>query len=411
MEYQEKEMEKNASQEGTGAALFRKCANYRVARDIMASGYYPYFKPISSGLDTEVVINGRRLIMIGSNNYLGLTSDPRVKEAAAKAAQKYGSGCTGSRFLNGTLDLHEELEAQLARFMKREAALVFSTGMQTNLGTISALAGKDDVILIDRQDHASIVDGCRLSFAQVLKFRHNDLVELESMLKSCKEEGKLVIVDGVYSMEGDLADLPGIVPLVKKYGAALMVDEAHGLGVLGEHGRGAVEHFAVEEHTDIVMGTFSKSFASIGGFIAAKEEIIHFVKHHARALIFSAAPPPAAVAAVIECIRIIESEPERRIRLRQISERMRAEYRRMGFDTGQSQSPIIPLLIGDDLLTFKMWKELFENGVFVNPAVSPAVPPGRALLRTSYMATHSDEQLDRVLEIVEKAGKKLGLLR
>lgn len=404
-------MEKNASQEGTGAALFRKCANYRVARDIMASGYYPYFKPISSGLDTEVVINGRRLIMIGSNNYLGLTSDPRVKEAAAKAAQKYGSGCTGSRFLNGTLDLHEELEAQLARFMKREAALVFSTGMQTNLGTISALAGKDDVILIDRQDHASIVDGCRLSFAQVLKFRHNDLVELESMLKSCKEEGKLVIVDGVYSMEGDLADLPGIVPLVKKYGAALMVDEAHGLGVLGEHGRGAVEHFAVEEHTDIVMGTFSKSFASIGGFIAAKEEIIHFVKHHARALIFSAAPPPAAVAAVIECIRIIESEPERRIRLRQISERMRAEYRRMGFDTGQSQSPIIPLLIGDDLLTFKMWKELFENGVFVNPAVSPAVPPGRALLRTSYMATHSDEQLDRVLEIVEKAGKKLGLLR
>lgn len=390
--------------------LFKKCLNFTTAKEIMAQGYYPYFTPISSGLDTEVIIDGRKLIMIGSNNYLGLTSDERVKEAAVQATRRYGSGCTGSRFLNGTLDIHIELEERLARFMNRESGLVFSTGMQTNLGTISAIAGMDDVVFMDRQDHASIVDGCRLSFAKIQKFRHNNMEELERSLSSCEIPGKLIVVDGVYSMEGDLAPLPEIVELAKKYRSAVMVDDAHGIGVLGERGRGTTEHFGLNDEIDIVMGTFSKSFASIGGFICAKEEIIHFIKHHARALIFSAAPSPSAVATVLACLDIIENEPERRERLHQICDRMRYEYKRLGFDIGNSQSAIIPLYIRDDLLTFKMWKELFENGVFVNPAVSPAVPPDGALLRTSYMSTHTDEQLDRVLEVVEKAGKKLGVI-
>jgi 8-amino-7-oxononanoate synthase len=391
--------------------LFEKCINFTEAEEVKKLGVYPYFRPISSGQDTEVMVDGKKMIMIGSNNYLGLTSHPKVKEAAIEAVRKFGSGCSGSRFLNGTLELHEELEDRLAKFMKKEAALVFSTGFQTNLGTISALVNRKDYVIIDRSVHASIVDACRLSFGEVLKFKHNDMDDLARILGNCNNDsGKLIAVDGVFSMEGDIVDLPEIVRLAKKHNARVLVDDAHSIGVLGEHGRGTAEHFGLEDEIDIVMGTFSKSFASLGGFIASSERVINYIKHFSRALIFSASPPPAAVAACLAALKIIESEPERRERLWKITRRMHEEFKSLGFNIGNTQTPIIPIYIGDDMKTFQFWKMLSDEGIFVNPIISPAVPPGSQLIRTSYTATHTDEQMDRVLEVFKKVGKKMGVI-
>jgi len=390
--------------------IFEKCYKFTAAKEIIAAGIYPYFRVIESAQDPEVTVNGKRMIMIGSNNYLGLTNHPRVKEAAIEAIRKYGSGCAGSRFLNGTLDIHVQLEAKLARFMRKESALIFSTGYQTNVGVISALAGKDDVILIDKMDHASIIDGCRLAFSEVKKYRHNDMDDLERLLQQYDDKGKLIVVDGVFSMEGDIVNLPEVVRLAKKYGARVMVDDAHGIGVLGKTGRGTAEHFGLEDEVDLIMGTYSKSLASIGGFIAASEEIIHYIKHFARALIFSASPPPASIASVSTAIDIIEEEPERRERLWKNTRKMLHGFRSFGFDTGVSETPIIPVIVGDDIKAFEMAKMLHDRGIFANVAVSPAVPNGKALMRTSYMATHTDEQLDKVLEAFEEVGKALGII-
>lgn len=394
--------------------LFEKCFNWKDYENAKASGLYPYFQPIEETFGTEVVIGGTRLIMIGSNNYLGLTTDARVKEAAIEATRKYGSSCSGSRFLNGTLALHEELEGELAAFLKKEAAIVYSTGFQTNQGTIAPLLGKDDLVFIDRGDHASILDGVDLSAAEMKRFRHNDANDLERLLRttatSHPKAAKLIVVDGVFSMEGDLAPLPRICELKKQYGARLMVDDAHGVGVLGKNGRGTCEHFGVEDDVDLVMTTFSKSFASLGGVIAGPRAVLDWVKHKSRALIFSAAMTPAAVGACLKSLEIIKTEPERRDRLWKITNRMRSEIQRMGFDTGTSESPVVPLVVGDDFRTFLFWKELREEGVFANPVIAPAVAPGWQLIRTSYMATHTDDQMTRVLEIIEKVGKKLDLI-
>jgi 8-amino-7-oxononanoate synthase len=374
------------------------------------SGYYFFFRKLESPQDSEVMVNGKRLIMIGSNNYLGLTNHPRVKEAALKAVEKYGSGCAGSRFLNGNLEIHEELEKKLARFFRKEAALVFATGYQTNLGAISALVGRHDVAIIDRYDHASIIDGCRLSFGEVKKYQHNDMDALESVLKACKGKAKLIIVDGVFSMEGDIADLPGIVRLARAYGARIMVDDAHGIGVLGKGGRGTAEYFGLENEVDLIMGTYSKSLAAIGGFIAGPSEVIKWIKHLGRSMIFSASLPPSLVASVSAALDIIEEQPELRARLWRNTHKMLRGYKTLGYDTGTSETPIIPILIKDTMKTYQMCKLLFENGVFVNSVISPAVPPGRELLRTSYMATHTEEQLDKVLAAFEKVGTQLGVI-
>lgn len=390
--------------------FFDKCRAFTTAKEVMAAGFYPYFRVMESAQDPEVIVGGKKMIMLGSNNYLGLTNHPKVKEAAIAAVRKYGSGCAGSRFLNGTLDIHVELEEKLAKFFRKDAALTFSTGYMTNLGIISSLAGKDDVVVIDKFDHASIIDACRLSFAEIKKFKHSDMNSLEFVLQECGDRGKLVVVDGVYSMEGDIAPLPDIVKVCKKYGARLMVDDAHGIGVLGETGRGTAEHFGLEKDVDIIMGTYSKSLASIGGFAVANEDVIHYMKHHARPLIFSASPPPASVAAVIAALDIIAEEPDRRERLWHHTNKMLKAFKQMGFDTGVAETPIIPLMMGEMERAFMMWKTLGEEGVFVNPVVPPAVPQGRCMIRTSYMATHTDEMLDRVLGIVEKTGKKLGMI-
>ncbi|MGC8837371.1 MAG: aminotransferase class I/II-fold pyridoxal phosphate-dependent enzyme [Anaerolineae bacterium] len=378
--------------------LFEKCREFTIVREAQAQGIYPYFIPLSDTEGTEVVINGKRLIMIGSNNYLGLTTDPRVREAAIEAIRRYGTSCTGSRFLNGTLELHKELEARLARFVGKEAALVFSTGFQTNLGIISALVQRGDYVITDKEDHASIIDGCRLSYGQMKRFRHNDMDSLEQVLKALPADaGKLVVVDGVFSMGGDIAPLPDLVALCKKYGARLMVDDAHSVGVLAD-GRGTAAYFGLTDEVDLIMGTFSKSFASLGGFVAGDEQVIHYIQHFARSFIFSASIPPANAAAALAALDIIEKEPERCRRVLAIAERMRKGYQELGFDTGNSQTPIIPIILGDDMLTLFVWRNLFEAGVYTNPVIPPGVPPNKSLLRTSYMATHTDEQMDRVLE-------------
>jgi 8-amino-7-oxononanoate synthase len=396
------------------ADLFDKCTTGTSARarEAIAQGWYPYFKAIDSGADTEVYIKGHKLIMIGSNNYLGLTQDPRVKKAAIEAIERFGSGCTGSRFLNGTLALHEELEARLAEFMKMEAVLIFSTGFTTNQGTISSIVGRKDLVVGDNENHASIVDGTRLAFGKALKYRHNDMKDLDRVLTNNKkpDHGVLIVTDGVFSMGGDIVDLPNLVKTAKKHGARIMVDDAHSLGVLGAHGRGTAEHFGLEGQVDLVMGTFSKSFASIGGFIAGPEEVVHFIKHTSRALIFQASPPPAAVASVLAALDILTKEPERREKLWRNVHKMKNGFNQLGFNTGNSETPIIPIFIGDDEKTFGFWKMLYESGVFANPVVSPAVPPGMSLIRTSYMATHTDEELDQVLGIFEKLGKQFGII-
>lgn len=392
--------------------IFAKCASFTRPLELMAAGLYPYFTPISENLSPEVLIGGRRVIMAGSNNYLGLTHHPQVKEAAARAIQKFGTSCTGSRLLNGTIDLHLELEERLSRFLHREAALVFSTGFQTNLGAIAALVSKDDAAFIDRENHASIIDGCRLSFGTVYKFKHQDMAELDRMLEEAgPSRGKLIVVDGVFSMRGDIVDLPRLAKVASAHDAAIFMDDAHGIGVLGAHGRGTAEHFGMEDRVDLVMGTFSKSLASLGGFIAGKEEVIRYVKHFSRALIFSASIPPSSAAAALAALEVMEREPERRDRLWSHARKMKRGLDALGFDTCGSQTPIISVRIGSDEETFRFWKMLFDEGVFTNPIIPPAVPAGAGMIRTSYMATHTEAQLDRILEIFEKLGRQFGLLR
>lgn len=390
--------------------IFTKCYEYTTAKDAMEQGFYPYFIPLDENEGTEVVFHGHRLIMCGSNNYLGLTTHPKIKKAAQEAIERYGTSCTGSRFLNGTLSLHERLEEELAEWVGKEAALVFSTGMQVNLGSVSSLVGRGDYVIMDKDDHASIVDGARLGYGKIERFRHNDMDHLERVLKSLPDDaGKLVVVDGLFSMEGDLADLPAMLPVLKKYNVRLMVDDAHAMGVLGG-GQGTAAHFGVTDQVDLIMSTFSKSFASIGGFVAGDENVIHYIKHHARSLIFSASIPASNAMAALTALQVMKDEPERIARVNEIGAKMRKAYTELGFDIGRSVSPIIPILIGDDERTFTTWKMLFEAGVFVNPVISPAVSPGHQLLRTSYMATHTDEQLNRVIDIFEKVGKKVGLI-
>ncbi|MGQ9674019.1 MAG: aminotransferase class I/II-fold pyridoxal phosphate-dependent enzyme [Candidatus Aminicenantales bacterium] len=379
--------------------------NPRTAR---AMGLYPFFIPLDQTEGTEVTIEGKRLIMIGSNNYLGLTTHPKVKEAAIEAIRKYGTSCTGSRFLNGTLHLHIELESRLAQFVGLEKALVFSTGFQTNLGTIAALVNSEDVVITDREVHASIIDGVRMSKGQKAFFKHNDMEDLEKILqKYPKEKGKLIIVDGVFSMSGDIAPLPQIIALGKTYNAQLMVDDAHSIGVLGG-GRGTGFHFNCPQDVDLVMGTFSKSFSSIGGFIAGPEEVIDWIRHFARPLIFSASLPAPNVATVLAVLDIIENEPEHVERVNRIGERMRRELKSMGYNIGDTQTPIIPIIIGDMMRTMQAWKTLFEAGIYTNVALPPAVAPEMCLLRTSYMATHTDEQLDKVLEVFQRMRQLIG---
>ncbi len=390
--------------------IFDKCYCFTKAREYMASGYYPYFIPMQGNEGSEAIFQGRRLIMCGSNNYLGLTTHPKVRQAAIDAINTFGTSCTGSRFLNGTLELHEQLEHELAEWVGKEAALVFSTGMQVNLGTISSLVDRHDVVVLDREDHASIVDGARLGWGKVKRFQHNNMEDLEKVLSKIDDKfGKLVVVDGLFSMEGDIALLPEIAKLCKKYGARLMVDDAHALGILGG-GKGTAAHFGLTNEVDLIMGTFSKSLASLGGFIAGDDDIIHYIKHHARSVIFSASIPPANAAAALAALAVMKEEPERVKRVNDIGTYMRDSYQKLGFNTGNSVSPIIPIFVGDDMRAAIIWKAMFEAGVYVNMVVSPAVPEGKQLLRTSYMATHTDEQLSRVLEIFSQVGKQVGII-
>ena len=391
--------------------VFLKCFDFEDAEKIRSVGLYPYFRVIESGQDPVVTMDGQRVIMLGSNNYLGLTNHPEIKAAAARALETYGTGTAGSRFLNGTLDIHVELEEKLARFMHRESALTFPTGFGVNLGVISGLIGRKDVVILDNLDHACILDGARLSFGRVLKYGHNDMDALEERLRSVGDDrAAMIVVDGVFSMEGDLADLPRIVELKKEFGARLMVDDAHGIGVMGENGRGTGEHFGVEDETDLVMGTFSKSLAAVGGFVVGEKKVIDYIKHNARSLMFSAAPAPASVATVIKALEIIKREPERRRNLWDNTDYMKRELIGMGYDTGNSASPVIPVLVGEDVTAFKMTFRLQEEGVFANPVVSPGVPPGRAMIRTSFMATHTRDHLDRALEIFRKVGREMGVI-
>ena len=392
--------------------IFDKCYNFTRADEAMEIDMYPYFTPIQEVKGNKVKVDGKEMIMVGSNNYLGLINHPRVIKAAQEAIDRYGVATCGSRFLNGTLDIHVELERRLAKFMKKEAALAFSTGFQTNQGIISTIVGKGESVLTDRMVHASIFDACRLSFGNVYKFKHNDMDDLERLLSSLgKDNGKLIIIDGVFSMEGDLANLPGIVDLAKKYKAKVMVDDAHGIGVMGENGRGTAEHFGIEDDVDLIMGTFSKSFASLGGFVVGEKKVISYIKHFARALIFSASIIPASVATVLATLDVIETEPERRERLWQITNKMKSGFQALGYDTGETETPIIPVIIGDDDMTFMLWKFLREEGIFTNPVIYPAVPKGQTLIRTSYSATHTDEELDIVLASFEKCGKILGIIK
>jgi 8-amino-7-oxononanoate synthase len=391
--------------------LFDKCKGFTRAREVQALGLYPYFTPIHESEDTVVKIDGKTKVMMGSNNYLGLTHHPKVLEAAEKALHKYGSGCTGSRFLNGTLDLHEILEAKLAEFFGKEACLIFSTGYQANLGLVSGLVGRGETVYLDKLDHASIVDGAKLSFGEVVRFNHGDLEGLERKLR--REDGSrgaMIIVDGVFSMEGDIADLPRLVPLAHKYGAAVAVDDAHSVGVLGPTGAGTAEHFGLTQETDLIVGTFSKSLASIGGFVASDEYVIHYLKHHARPLIFTAALPASNTAGVLAALEILRSEPERRVALWENTRRLQEGLRSLCFDIGLTETPIIPVLIGTLENTFLFWRKLFDAGVFTNPVVPPAVPPSQCRLRTSLMATHTAGQVDFALEAFAKIGRELGVV-
>ena len=391
--------------------IFAKVGELTEVKEAIEQGYYPYFLPLDENEGTEVDYKGHRLIMCGSNNYLGLTTHPKVKEAALEAIKKYGTSNTGSRFLNGTLRLHKELEEELADFVGKEAALVFSTGYQTNLGTIQAMVNREDYVVLDRADHASIVDGAILSQGRIVRFKHNNLEDLARVLsKIPPDRGRMVVVDGIYSMDGDIAPLPEMIKVCKEYNARLMVDDAHSMGVLGPQGNGTAAHFGVTEDVDLIMSTFSKSFASLGGFIAGDADVVQYIQHMGRSMIFSASIPAANAAAARAALHVMKTEPERRERLWAIANRVKRELTNMGFDTGTSETPVIPIIIGDQMKTIFVWKRLFEEGVFVNPVLPPAVPPNKTLLRTSYMATHTDEQIDRVLEAYYKVGKETGVI-
>lgn len=391
------------------ADIFEKCAGFTVAKQLMDADIYPYFKQMESAQGPEVMVEGRKVIMMGSNNYLGIADDPRMKQASIKAVEKYGTGCTGSRFLNGNTVLHAQLEEKLARFKRREAALIYAAGYQMNLGVVACLIGKGDVAIIDKLDHASILDGCALSNKEIRRFKHNDMNDLARILTSVgPDKGKLIIVDGIFSMEGDICPLPDIVRLAKKHGARIMVDDAHATGVLGKSGRGTCEHFGLENgEVDIVTGTCSKAFASVGGFVVGNKDIIHFIQHTSRSMIFSAALPPSSLAAISKALDIIETEPERRKKLWENTKLLNDGLKSLGFCNGTSQTPIIRVLVGDDFQTFKMWKILFAAGVFTNPVISPAVPPGHSMIRVAAMATHTKEHIDKVLNVFEDSFKKM----
>ena len=392
--------------------LFEKAAAFTKAEEFRRAGLYPYFTEFSSAADSgdaEVLMGDRKILMFGSNNYLGLTTNPEVKAAAKEAIDLYGTGCSGSRMLNGTMDLHVRLESELARFMNREAALVFGTGFQTNLGALTTIAQKGDVIIADRNIHASILDGCLASFARTTRFRHNDMADLEKVLASLQpDEGRLIVVDGVFSMEGDTANLPEVVRLARRYDARIYVDEAHAIGVMGPNGRGTAEHYMVEQDVDLVMGTFSKSFASIGGFVAARRDVIEYIKHHSRAFVYSASLAPANAAAVLKAIEIIEREPERRLRLLEIASNMRRELLKLGFRLLDGVTPIIPVVVDDEVLVCRFFWELMGEGIYTNPVLAPAV--SHSLVRISCMATHTEEHAERLLESMYRIGRRLELI-
>jgi 8-amino-7-oxononanoate synthase len=387
-----------------------KVVKYMAAREVISMGLYPYFRAIESDQDTVVKINGKKILMMGSNNYLGLTNHPEVKKAAIEAIRKFGSGCAGSRFLNGTLRIHLELEEKLAEFMHKEAVLLYSTGFQVNQGVLATLMGRNSYIITDKLDHASIIDGARLSFAKMVKFEHNNMVDLERVLESLASQAKLIVTEGVFSMDGDIAPLPEIVRLAEKYEADVMVDDAHSIGVLGPNGDGTAAHFGLTDRVELIMGTFSKSLASVGGFISSSEDVIHYLKHNSRALIFSASPPPASVASVLKALEILQREPERREKLWQNTHRFHRGLKELGFNTGQTETPIIPVVIGDDLLVFQLCHRLQDEGIFVNPVVSPAVNPGQSLIRFSLMSTHQFDQIDFALGKLESVGRELNII-
>lgn len=391
--------------------LQAKLAQYDAPQKAMAAGIYPYFRAIQSDQDTIVTMDGKKVLMFGSNSYLGLTNHPKVKEAAKKAIDKYGTGCAGSPFLNGTLDIHIELESRLAELVKKEAAICYSTGFQVNIGVVSALTDRNDYLLLDEYDHASIIEGSRLSFSKVLKFAHNDMNSLESKLKLCEPDRiKLIVVDGIFSMEGDIINLPEVVKLADKYNASIMVDDAHSMGVIGENGSGTASHFGLTDSVDLIMATFSKSFASLGGFIAADKDTINYLRHNSRSLIFSASMTPASTAAVLAVIDIMKSEPERIKHLWDLTHYALKGFKEMGINTGKAETPIIPLFIRDDIKALQMTRMLLEEGVFVNPVVAPAVPKEDSMIRLSLMATHTFDQVRIAMEKIEKIAKKLGAI-
>ncbi len=392
--------------------LQEKLAQYTEPQKAQAAGVYPYFRAISSEQDSEVIINGQKVLMFGSNCYSGLVNDPRIKEAAIEATRKYGTGCAGSPFLNGTLDLHKQLEARLAEYIGKEDVMIYSTGFGVNLGVVSTLTGREDYILWDERDHASIIEGRRLSFSKHLKYKHNDMESLEAQLQRCEpDKVKLIVTDSVFSMEGDVANMPEIVRLAKKYNATVMADEAHGIGVFGKGGRGVCDHFGVTKDVDLIMGTFSKSFASLGGFIATDKEITNFLRHHSRSYIFTASITPASTAAALKAIDIMIAEPERQEHLWEITNYALDGFRAMGCEIGNTSTPIIPLFIRDNFKTFAVTRDLLEEGIFVNPVVSPAVAPHDTLIRFSLMATHTKEQVTYALEKIQKVFKKYGIIQ
>lgn len=391
--------------------LQKKLSQYTAPQQAKAAGVYPYFRAISSEQDPEVIINGKKVLMFGSNCYTGLVNDPRIKEAAIEATRKYGTGCAGSPFLNGTLDIHKELEAKLAEYTGKEDVMIYSTGFGVNLGVVSALTGREDYILWDEQDHASIIEGRRLSFSQQLKYKHNDMESLEKQLQQCApDKVKLIVTDGVFSMEGDVANVPEIVRLAKKYNASVMVDEAHSIGVFGNGGRGVCNLFGVTDDVDLVMGTFSKSFASLGGFIATDKEITNYLRHHSRSYIFTASITPASTAAALKAIDIMIEEPERQENLWKLTNMALEGFRSRGFEIGNTSTPIIPLFIRDNFKTFAITRDLLEEGIFVNPVVSPAVAPQDTLIRFSLMATHTAEQVEHALETITKVFRNHGII-
>lgn len=394
--------------------LFQKCWSFTRADEIKAAGFYPYFRPIEENEGPVVMIEGRKIIMAGSNNYHGLTADPRVKEAAIKAVQKYGTGCSGSRYLTGTLDLHIQLEERLAKFFGKESCLLYSTGYQTAQGIIPTLVQKGEYVLSDKDNHACIIAGnlmAKGAFAEMIRYKHNDMDDLERVISKIPlETGKLVVSDGVFSTTGTIVDLPRLVAAAKKYNARILIDDAHSTGVIGKGGRGTASHFGLEKEVDMTMGTFSKTFSSLGGFVVGDRAVINYLKHHAPALIFSASPTPAAVAAALAALEIMEQEPERMDHLIRNADKMRKGFKELGFRVLDARTAIVPVIIGEDTPTFIFWRELFDAGVFVNAFVSPGVPPGMAMLRTSYMATHEDQHLDRILETFAVIGKKLGII-